>query len=45
MGAGEVVTNIAYAAFALCDGISGTVKRENTRSARKEGGTQARPFI
>jgi hypothetical protein len=29
----EVVTNISYATFALCYGISGTAKRENTRSA------------
>jgi hypothetical protein len=29
----EIVTNIAYATFALCDGIPGTIKRENTRSA------------
>jgi hypothetical protein len=27
----EMVTNIAYTAFALCDGIPGTIKRENTR--------------
>jgi hypothetical protein len=31
----EVVTNIAYATFALCDGISGPVKRENTRSTSR----------
>ena len=33
-GERDEVTNVAYAAFALCDGISGTVKRENTRSER-----------
>lgn len=32
----EVVTNIAYATFALGDGIFDTVKRENAGSAGKE---------
>src|SRR6266436_4889146 len=32
---GGVVTNIAYAAFAIRDRISGIVKRENTRSVDK----------
>jgi hypothetical protein len=32
---GQDVTNVAYAAFALCDGILGTVERENTRSEKE----------